>query len=131
MRKSAVDRDAKGCVLGSGLLKGPNAFVPPTAAKVRDIRPNNRPFVPGEFLQLFDYPFTTNVTGSLLVSPGQSFKSVTRGNAALMHNGSTIVKYIQKKNVSRQEELCPHLLFPRGLISVHIRNDVEKASECC
>lgn len=46
----------------------------------------------------------------------------------LMHNGPATGKHIQ--NVSRQEELCPHLLFPRGLISVHIRNDVEKANEC-
>lgn len=33
--------------------------------------------------------------------------------------------------MSCQEELCPHLLFPRALISVHIRNDVEKANEYC
>lgn len=63
------------------------------------------------------------------VSPGRSLNVVPHGNTMLMHNGTAIGKHIQ--NVSCQEELCPHLLFPWGLISVHIKNDAGKANECC
>lgn len=94
-----------------------------------DVLPDNWSFVPGEDPQLFYCPFTTNATRSLFVSPGRSLNTVTPGNTMLMHNGPSIGKHIQ--NVSCQEELCPHLLFPWGLISVHIRNNVEKANECC